>query len=163
MRVLRVHGAKPKYFHAVIGLNSRLDALQAAILRVKLPHLDAWSDARRAAADRYDALLAKVPGTVLPWRRPGAGQRHIFNQYVLRHPCRDAVMGTLRDAKVGCEIYYPRPLHLQQCFAYLGYRPGDLPHAEAAAVSSLAIPMFAELEPQQQQRVADMLLGERRT
>jgi dTDP-4-amino-4,6-dideoxygalactose transaminase len=155
MRVLRVHGSKPKYFHAVLGLNSRLDALQAAILRVKLPHLDAWSDARGRVADRYDTLLANLPDAVLPWRRPG--DRHIFNQYVIRHPRRDALMTALREVKIGCEIYYPRPLHLQECFAALGYKLGDLPHAEAAAATTFAVPMFPELEETQQQWVAEML------
>jgi dTDP-4-amino-4,6-dideoxygalactose transaminase len=155
MRVLRVHGAKPKYYHAVIGLNSRLDAIQAAILRVKLPHLEAWSDARGRAADRYDQLLKDLPGATLPWRRPA--DRHIFNQYIVRHPRRDALMAALRQAKIGCEIYYSRPLHLQECFSYLGYRAGDLPHAEAAAASTFAIPMFAEIQPEQQERVAETL------
>jgi dTDP-4-amino-4,6-dideoxygalactose transaminase len=157
MRVLRVHGAKPKYVHSAIGLNSRLDALQAAILRVKLPYLDAWSNARGQAADRYDALLARLPEAVLPWRR--AGDRHIFNQYVVRHPRRDAMMAAVRAAKIGTEIYYPRPLHLQECFAYLGYRNGDLPRSEAAAATTFAIPMFAELEASQQQSVAEVLVG----
>jgi dTDP-4-amino-4,6-dideoxygalactose transaminase len=156
MRVLRVHGAKPKYFHAVIGLNSRLDAMQAAILRVKLPHLEAWSEARGRAADRYDALLANLPEAVLPWRRPG--DRHIFNQYVVRHPRRDGLMAALREVKIGCEIYYPRPLHLQECFAYLGYKTGDLPHSEAAAATTFALPMFPEIETSQQEWVAQTLM-----
>jgi dTDP-4-amino-4,6-dideoxygalactose transaminase len=155
LRVLRVHGAKPKYFHALLGLNSRLDAIQAAILRVKLPHLEAWSDSRSRAADRYDGLLRSLPDATLPWRRPG--NRHIFNQYVVRHPRRNALMAALRAAKIACEIYYPRPLHLQECFAYLGYRSGDLPHAEAAAATSLALPMYAELETNQQEWVAETL------
>jgi dTDP-4-amino-4,6-dideoxygalactose transaminase len=155
MRVLRVHGSKPKYYHAVIGLNSRLDAIQAAILRVKLPHLDVWSEARGRAADRYDQLLKDLPEATLPWRRPG--DRHIFNQYIVRHPRRVTLMAALREAKIGCEIYYPRPLHLQECFSYLRYRVGDLPHAEAAAVSTFAIPIFAEIEPGQQMWVAETL------
>lgn len=155
MRVLRVHGAKPKYFHAVVGLNSRLDAIQAAILRVKLPHLESWSAARRQAAGRYDALLAGFPELTLPWRR--AGDQHIFNQYVVRHPRRDALMAALKDSKIGCEIYYPRPLHIQECFAYLGYKTGDLPQSEAAALSTFALPMFPEIEPEQQSRVVDTL------
>jgi dTDP-4-amino-4,6-dideoxygalactose transaminase len=155
IRLLRVHGARPKYFHPVVGLNSRLDAIQAAILRVKLPHLDAWSDARARAADRYDALLANLSDAVLPWRRPG--DRHIFNQYVLRHPRRDALMAALREAKIGCEIYYPRSLHLQECFADLAYKAGDLPHSETAAATSFAVPMFAEIEESQQERVAQTL------
>jgi dTDP-4-amino-4,6-dideoxygalactose transaminase len=155
MRVLRVHGAKPKYYHALVGLNSRLDALQAAILRVKLPHLDAWSDRRAQAAGRYDQLLADCPEVERPWRR--SGDRHIFNQYVIRHPRRDELMQALREARIGCEIYYPRPLHLQECFASLGYRAGDLPHAERAAQTTLAVPMFPELELTQQERVANVV------
>jgi dTDP-4-amino-4,6-dideoxygalactose transaminase len=157
MRVLRVHGARPKYFHGVVGLNSRLDAIQAAILRVKLPHLEAWSDARGRAADRYDALLADLTGAVLPWRRPG--DRHIFNQYIVRHPRRDALMAALREVKIGCEIYYPRPLHVQECFAPLGYKVGDLPHAEEAAATTFAVPMFPEIEVSQQEWVAQTLAG----
>jgi dTDP-4-amino-4,6-dideoxygalactose transaminase len=156
LRVLRVHGAKPKYFHAVIGLNSRLDAMQAAILRVKLPYLESWSEGRGRAADRYDALLTNLPDAELPWRRPG--DRHIFNQYVVRHPRRDVLMAGLREVKIGCEIYYPRPLHLQECFAYLGYKTGDLPHSETAAATTFALPMFPEIEPSQQEWVAQTLM-----
>lgn len=154
LRVLRVHGAKPKYFHSVVGFNSRLDALQAAVLRVKLPHLDGWSDGRGRAADRYDALLAGT-GVAAPWRRPG--DRHVFNQYVVLLQERDARMRKLKQAGIGCEIYYPRPLHLQECFASLGYRQGDLPHSERAAAQSLALPMFPELTAAQQERVAAVL------
>jgi len=157
IRTLRVHGAKPKYFHALIGLNSRLDALQAAILRVKLPLLNGWSQARRRAADRYDGLLKAIPDVILPVRRPG--DEHIFNQYVICHPKRDQIQAALKDASIGCEIYYPRPLHLQQCFAGLGYRPGDLPEAERAAQASLAVPMFPELEPAQQEHVRTAITG----
>jgi dTDP-4-amino-4,6-dideoxygalactose transaminase len=157
IRVLRVHGAMPKYFHAVIGLNSRLDAIQAAILRVKLPYLEKWSESRREVADRYENLLADLAEIVLPWRRRGPGERHIFNQYVVSHPRRDSLQTALRSAKIGCEIYYPRPLHLQECFGYLGYKSGDLPHAEKAAATTLALPMFSELELWQQQMVARTL------
>lgn len=158
-RVLRAHGSKPKYFHRVVGVNSRLDALQAAILGVKLPYLDSWSDARQQVADRYDALLGAKPECAAnlqaPWRRPG--DRHIFNQYVIRSPMRDALQAALKQAKIGCEIYYPMPMHLQECFADLGYRVGDLPQSEAAAQETLALPMFPEMEPGQQQRVVAVL------
>jgi dTDP-4-amino-4,6-dideoxygalactose transaminase len=148
LRVLRAHGSKPKYFHRVVGVNSRLDALQAAILRVKLPHLDSWSEGRVRVADRSDAELR---GVATPWRRPG--DRHIYNQYVVRTPKRDALMEALKQAKIGCEIYYPLPMHLQDCFADLGYRAGDLPEAEGAARETLALPMYPELTDEQQSRV----------
>jgi dTDP-4-amino-4,6-dideoxygalactose transaminase len=148
LRVLRAHGSKPKYFHRVVGVNSRLDALQAAILRVKLPHLDSWSEGRARVADRYDAELA---GVATPWRRPG--DRHIYNQYVVRTPQRDALMGALKQAKIGCEIYYPLPMHLQDCFADLGYQAGDLPESESAGQQTLALPMYPELTAAQQARV----------
>ncbi len=155
LRILRAHGSKPKYFHQLVGLNSRLDALQAAILRVKLPYLDHWTAGRQAAAARYDELLAPVNDgerLTLPWRR--GGDRHIFNQYVVRTPRRAALMAALKAAQIGCEIYYPRPMHLQECFANLGYRPGDLPASEAAANETLALPMYPEITPAQLQRVA---------
>jgi dTDP-4-amino-4,6-dideoxygalactose transaminase len=150
LRVLRAHGAKPKYFHQLVGLNSRLDALQAAILRVKLAYLDRWTEGRQVAAERYDELLTGMQLT-LPWRR--RGDRHIFNQYVVRTPRRDGLMAALKAAKIGCEIYYPRPMHLQECFKYLGYRAGDLPVSEAAANETLALPMYPEITPAQQERV----------
>jgi len=158
-RILRAHGSKPKYFHRVVGVNSRLDALQAAILGVKLPYLDTWSDARAQVADRYDALIGASPECAaklqVPWRRPG--DRHIFNQYVIRSSIRDLLQAALKQAKIGCEIYYPVPMHLQECFADLGYRVGDLPQSEAAALQTLALPMFPEMEPGQQERVVAVL------
>jgi dTDP-4-amino-4,6-dideoxygalactose transaminase len=154
VRCLREHGSVRRYEHLEIGFNSRLDALQAAILSVKLRHVDAWSDARAARAARYDELLraAGLAGTVtLPVVQPQS--RHVFHQYVLRAPRRDALRDHLRAAGIGCEIYYPIPLHLQPCFASLGYRAGTLPETERAAAEVLALPMYPELTDEQQERV----------
>jgi len=156
VRLLRNHGAAQKYFHERIGGNFRLDALQAAVLRVKLPHLAAWSDARRRNADRYDGLFreSKAAGRiVLPARRPGC--THIFNQYTIRVPNRDAVRAKLEAAGIGTEVYYPVPFHLQECFASLGHRRGDFPVAEAIASETLALPIYAELTEAQQAQVVE--------
>jgi dTDP-4-amino-4,6-dideoxygalactose transaminase len=140
---LRVHGSKTKYLHEVVGLNSRLDALQAAILRVKLRHLDAWSAARSPNADRYRELLA---GAVVVCPAPTDYQtRHIYNQFVLRVDRRDELREALSAAGVGTEVYYPVPLHLQPCFAYLGYKEGDFPVSEALARETVALPIYPEL------------------
>jgi dTDP-4-amino-4,6-dideoxygalactose transaminase len=154
MRLLRNHGAEPKYVHTRIGGNFRLDALQAAVLRVKLPHLEGWSDRRRANAARYGQLFAQAGLTgrvTLPVEPPGC--HHIFNQYVVRVPERDRVRAGLTEAGIGTEIYYPIPFHLQECFAGLGYRRGDFPEAEAAADSTLALPVYGELTAAQQAAV----------
>jgi dTDP-4-amino-4,6-dideoxygalactose transaminase len=162
MTCLRVHGMEPKYFHKHLGWNARLDALQAAILRVKLPYLERWIDARQEAAHRYDALIEDnylgqflSPPVVRPERR------HVFNQYVVRvaRGQRDALVHHLKSEKIGCEIYYPVPLHQQECLAYLGHGPGDFPASEEACRSVLALPMFPELEPEQQQRVIQSCAG----
>ncbi|NQT53231.1 DegT/DnrJ/EryC1/StrS family aminotransferase [bacterium] len=142
VRCLRTHGAKQRYYHDEIGFNSRLDALQAAILRVKLPHLDAWSDARAANAARYGTLFEGV-GVVTPVTRPEC--RHVYNQYTLRVANRDAVMDHLKANGIGCAIYYPVPLHRQTCYADLGYAEGSLPEAERAAAEVLSIPVYPEL------------------
>ena len=145
---LRVHGMEPKYHHHEVGFNSRLDALQAAVLRVKLRHLDAWTEGRRAVADQYAALfredgLDNLIG--LPTEAPG--HRHVYNQYVIRVPAdaRDALRAHLAARKVGSEIYYPIPLHLQTCFASLGHKAGDFPLSEAASLETIALPMYPEL------------------
>lgn len=154
LRLLRNHGAEPKYFHKRIGGNFRLDAIQAAVLRVKLPHLAAWSAKRRANADLYDRLFAEAGLTdrvTLP-PRP-ADREHIFNQYVIRVPDRDRVREHLTAAAIGTEIYYPVPFHLQECFASLGYREGEFPRAEAAARETLALPIYSELTEAQQREV----------
>jgi dTDP-4-amino-4,6-dideoxygalactose transaminase len=156
MEILRVHGGKPKYYHALIGGNFRIDELQAAVLNVKLPHLDSWSAARARNAAFYDAAFAALAlGSAVqtPVALPGA--RHIYNQYVIRARERDALRQFLAAAGVGTEIYYPVPLHLQQCFAYLGGRSGDFPHAERAAAETLALPIYPELTQTQLQYVVD--------
>ena len=152
LRKLRVHGAEKKYYHQTVGFNSRLDALQAAILRVKLPLLDGWSDARAANAARYNELLADA-NCVTPVARPDC--RHVYNQYTLRVPDRDAVLAGLKERDIGCAIYYPVPLHVQQCFASLGYKEGDLPVSEKAAAEVLSIPVYPELTADMQHYVAD--------
>ena len=150
MRVLRVHGGKPKYFHAVIGGNFRIDELQAAILRVKLKYLDGWTQGRQRNAAYYDAAFAKAglreslvtPHTI-------SGYRHIFNQYIVRARRRDELRRFLTERGIGTEIYYPVPLHLQKCFAYLGHAAGDFPHSERAADETLALPIYPELTQEQ--------------
>ncbi|MGC1387594.1 MAG: DegT/DnrJ/EryC1/StrS family aminotransferase [Steroidobacteraceae bacterium] len=150
MRVLRVHGGKPKYFHALIGGNFRIDELQAAVLRVKLKYLDGWTQARQRNAAFYDEAFERAglgPNLITP--RVVAGGRHIFNQYVVRVQRRDALRSFLSERGVGTEIYYPMPLHLQGCFAYLGHRSGDFPHSERAAAETLALPIYPELSEAQ--------------
>jgi len=147
MRVLRVHGGKPKYFHAVIGGNFRIDELQAAVLRVKLKYLDGWTEARQRNARFYDRAFAQhlpAPCVVTPPPAPARG-RHIYNQYVIRAERRDALREFLVKRQIGTEIYYPVPLHLQECFAYLGYRRGEMPQSERAAAETLALPIYPEL------------------
>ena len=158
VRLLRNHGAQPKYYHGLVGGNFRLDAIQAAVLRVKLPHLARWSEMRRVNADRYDALFREqgLEGTVTLPVRP-ADRTHIFNQYVVRVPERDRVRGELAALGIGTEIYYPVPLHLQACFAALGGLPGSRPEAEAAARDTLALPIYGELTPDQQATVVGAL------
>jgi dTDP-4-amino-4,6-dideoxygalactose transaminase len=145
---LRVHGMEPKYHHHEVGFNSRLDALQAAVLRVKLRHLDDWTEGRRSVAARYTELFHEEgldEMMTLPTEREG--NYHVFNQYVIRVPsdARDNLRAHLATRKVGSEIYYPIPLHLQVCFASLGHKPGDFPLAEAAANETIALPMYPEL------------------
>jgi dTDP-4-amino-4,6-dideoxygalactose transaminase len=147
MRVLRVHGGKPKYFHAVIGGNFRIDELQAAVLRVKLKYLDGWTQGRQRNAAYYDSAFADAAlGQQLCTPVAIEGGRHIFNQYVVRVQRRDALKQRLAERGIGTEIYYPVPLHLQACFAYLNYRAGDFPHSELAAQETLALPIYPELE-----------------
>jgi dTDP-4-amino-4,6-dideoxygalactose transaminase len=151
MRVLRVHGGKPKYFHAVIGGNFRIDELQAAVLRVKLKYLDGWTEARQRNARFYDHAFARqvpAPRVSTPQPAPAPG-RHIYNQYVVRVERRDALREFLAKRQIGTEIYYPVPLHLQECFAYLGYRRGEMPESERAAAETLALPIYPELSESQ--------------
>jgi dTDP-4-amino-4,6-dideoxygalactose transaminase len=159
LRLVRNHGAEPKYFHKFVGANFRLDALQAAVLRVKLPHLPAWTEARRCNAARYRDLFASlvVKGQVeLPVEPEGL--YHIYNQFVIRLADRDRVKAALDARKVGCEIYYPVPFHLQECFADLGYKKGAFPCAEAAADHTLALPIYGELTEAQQRYVVESIV-----
>ena len=173
MKTLRVHGSKPKYYHKEIGFNSRLDAIQAAILRVKLRHLEVWHEGRRENAEMYDGAFAAagaatsaVPLTAggFPLRtpQPPSGEAtHIYNQYVIRvpSPLRDSLRQHLQEQRIGTEIYYPVPLHLQECFAYLGYAQGDLPESESAAQESLALPIYPELSDEQLAHVAETVIA----
>jgi dTDP-4-amino-4,6-dideoxygalactose transaminase len=151
VRLLREHGSKPKYYHSLVGTNSRLDALQAAILRIKLRHLDRWSAKRAKNAALYDQLFEGARLT-RPYQDPRT--RHIYNQYVIRVPGRDDLRRHLTERGIGTEIYYPVPLHLQKCFASLGYREGDMPQSEAAAQEVLALPIYPELTEEQIRYVA---------
>jgi dTDP-4-amino-4,6-dideoxygalactose transaminase len=154
LRLLRNHGMQPKYYHHVIGGNFRLDALQAAVLRVKLPHLAAWTAGRQRNAARYRALVAEAGlGEIVTLPVDAPHRTHIYNQFVIRVPERDALKTHLDGAGIGTEIYYPVPFHLQRCYANLGYPPGAFPHAEAAARTSLALPVYPELTLGQQAEV----------
>ncbi len=146
LQVMRSHGSKPKYHHKVVGGNFRLDPLQAAILLVKLPHLEAWSEARRRHATIYDQAFAGSPIDA-PWISPDT--KSIYNQYVIRVPGRDELIAHLQAAQIGTEVYYPVPLHLQECFRNLGYKEGDLPESERAAREVLALPVYPELSREQ--------------
>lgn len=154
VRVLAAHGSAKKYCSEVLGTNSRLDAVQAAILRVKLERLDRWNDERRAVAAAYDARLEAV-------RTPFVihGARHVYHQYTVRYPKRDALAAALEDAGVGSNIYFPLPLHLQPCFAYLGYGKGDLPAAERASREVLSLPCFSGMTRPEVDRVVDAVNG----
>ena len=156
LRLLRAHGMEPRYYHKVVGINSRLDSFQAAILNVKLPHLDRWCQMRQSNAQRYAEMFtaAGLDG-VLTLPRCAPRRRHVWNQYVIRVPDgkRDALRQFLTEAKIGTEIYYPLGLHAQECFRYLGYGEGDLPETDRAAREVLALPIFPELTADEQQRV----------
>ncbi|MEJ7624435.1 MAG: DegT/DnrJ/EryC1/StrS family aminotransferase [Pyrinomonadaceae bacterium] len=156
---LRVHGTEERYYHKYVGLNSRLDGFQGAILRVKLPYLDEWTEKRRKNAEAYQTLFADA--ALLEFLTPPLeieGGRHIYNQFVVRVPGhRDALKKHLTDRGVGTDIYYPVPLHLQECFAYLGGQQGDLPEAEKAACETLALPIFPELRSAQIEYVVEMI------
>jgi dTDP-4-amino-4,6-dideoxygalactose transaminase len=147
--MLRDHGFKKRYYCEILGGNFRLDAIQAAVLRVKLRHLDLWTIARQRNAAAYRKCMPA--GVGLPDERPG---RHVYNQFVIRHSRRDALMQHLKEQGIGCEVYYPVPLHLQKCFETLGHRPGDFPVSEQASRESLALPIYPELTPEMIQRVA---------
>ena len=155
LRRLRVHGGAKQYFHDEVGYNSRLDALQAAILRAKLPHLAAWSAKRRANAAYYDASLRGLANVVTPPVDPA--NESIFNQYTIRVRDRDRLRQFLTDRQIGSSIYYPLPLHLQPCFAYLGYKRGACPEAERAADEVLSLPIYPELEERQLDEVTQAI------
>ncbi len=158
LKYLRNHGAHPKYYHKMIGGNFRLDALQAAVLNVKLKHLDDWTAARQKNADFYDQGI-KIRGLeqwiIPPVRKEG--YRHIFNQYILRAKRRDALIQFLKENQIGCEIYYPVTFNNQECFRYLGYKKGEFPIAEKAASETLAIPIYPELSTEQKEYVLDTI------
>jgi dTDP-4-amino-4,6-dideoxygalactose transaminase len=158
LEILRVHGGRPKYYHAYIGGNFRIDELQAAVLNIKFRHLDAWSAGRQRNAAFYDAAFAQARlGNAVQTPLTLPGGRHIYNQYVIRVRDRDALRAHLAACGVGTEIYYPVPLHLQQCFAYLECKAGDYPHSERAAAETLALPIYAELTETQLQYVVDIV------
>jgi dTDP-4-amino-4,6-dideoxygalactose transaminase len=154
LRHCRQHGMEPRYYHHFIGGNFRLDEMQAAILGVKLPHLDEWSAARRRVADNYRieferlGLTDRITLPAEPHREDGLTNHHIYHQYVVRTSRRDALRDHLARKEVGTAIYYPLALHEQECFRYLGYRAGDFPEAERAAHETLALPMYPELSPE---------------
>jgi len=165
IKALRNHGMEPRYFHKWIGGNFRLDAIQAAVLNVKLPHLDSWSAARREHAAFYreefkrTGLAAIITLPVEPYAQCGLVNHHIYNQFVIRAPKRDELRQHLQKNRIGSEIYYPLPLHLQECYAELGWREGDFPEAERAARESLALPIFPELTREQQAFVVETIRG----
>jgi dTDP-4-amino-4,6-dideoxygalactose transaminase len=158
LKILRVHGGEPKYFHSLIGGNFRLDELQAAVLNVKLKHLDDWTAARQRNAAFYDRAFALADlGRGVQTPLSPTGGRHIYNQYIIRVRDRDLLRQHLTASGVGTEIYYPVPLHQQKCFAYLGHRAGDFPESERAAEETLALPIFPELTETQLQYVVDTI------
>ena len=153
LRALRVHGSERRYYHDEVGLNGRLDTLQAAVLLVKFRHLDAWTAARRRNAERYTQLLSPISKLQTPISQPNCF--HVYNQYTLRTARRDALREYLTSAGIGSEVYYPVPLHLQKCFAALGHKPGDFPEAERAAAEVVSLPIFPELKIDQIDFVAE--------
>jgi dTDP-4-amino-4,6-dideoxygalactose transaminase len=163
IRALRNHGMEPRYFHKWIGGNFRIDAIQSAVLSVKLPHLDEWGAARRKNAARYrEGLIARGLDKVLtlpvdPWAGTGTENHHIYNQFIIRSTKRDALRKHLNDSGIGSEIYYPLPLHMQECFRDLGCREGDFPESERASRESLALPIYPELSPAQVDYVVEKI------
>lgn len=167
MKILRVHGGKPKYYHKMIGGNFRLDTIQAAVLNVKLNYLDQWTRRRQDNALRYEALFqqsglmpkgkVRLPEPV--HRESGTKHYHIYNQFVLRVERRDGLMDSLKQKGIGTEVYYPVPFHLQECFRYLGYKEGDFPESERAAKETVAIPIYPELTEAQQEEVVTAIQG----
>jgi len=159
IRLLRGHGSNPKYYHKLVGGNFRLDTLHAAVLRVKLRRLDDWSALRQQAASHYTMLFAQSSLADVAQTPRAVQSRHIYNQYVVRFDNRDGVRDHLKKHKIGCEVYYPLPMHLQECFACLGHRQGEFPESERAALTTLALPMFPELAAGQRERVVGSIAG----
>jgi dTDP-4-amino-4,6-dideoxygalactose transaminase len=159
LRLLRVHGSQPKYFHKQIGINSRLDTLQAAILLVKFKYLEKWTAERQRKAERYQLLFKDLLSSVKGFELPTIQyqNRHIFHQYVIRVPERNRLRQFLSEEGIGTDIYYPVPLHLQECYSFLRYQRGDLPNSEKAAEEVLALPIYPELTEDQQTAVADRI------
>ncbi|MDN4526106.1 DegT/DnrJ/EryC1/StrS family aminotransferase [Fictibacillus fluitans] len=157
MRVIRVHGSKPKYYHHILGYNSRLDELQAGILNVKFPHLNTWSEARREKAALYTELLNEKLGNLVVTPFVEEHNYHVFHQYTIQVPDRTGLQEYLKEKGVGSMIYYPKPLHLQPVFSELGYKEGDLPETEKAAEAVLSLPMFPELKREQQEYVVEQI------
>lgn len=155
LQILRCHGGEPRYYHPAVGINSRLDSLQAPILLAKFPFLDGWTNLRIANAAFYGEKLSGLPADRLKLPAQCIAGRHVFNQYTVRVANRDGVREKMSAAGVSTEIYYPLPLHLQECFAALGYRPGHLPASEEASAKVLSIPIDAELSGEEMERVAD--------
>ena len=160
VRSLRVHGSGKTYFHEEVGINSRLDAMQAAILRVRLRHLEEWSEERRIVAERYMLLFREkgLLGRITP-PAEDEGNRHVYHQYVVKAERRDELQAYLEDRGVVTRVYYPLPLHLQHCFSYLGYKEGDFPVSEKLADLVLALPIFPELLPEEQERTVEEIAG----
>ncbi len=159
VKLLRVHGSQPKYFHKSIGINSRLDTIQAAILLVKFKYLDKWTAERQKKAERYQALFQDLLSSIDGFRLPTVQNqnRHIFHQYVIRVPERDRLRQFLAQGGIGTDIYYPVPLHLQECYSFLKYRRGDLPNSEKASEEVLALPIYPELTEDQQCEVVNQI------
>lgn len=163
LRLCRQHGMEQRYYHHFIGGNFRIDAIQAAVLGIKLPHLDEWSAGRRAVAERYwreferRGLLDRVTPQAEPYRDSGLVNHHIYHQFVIRTAERDGLRDHLTKREIGTAIYYPVALHQQECFRYLGYREGDLPETERAVRETLALPIYPELTGEQQRYVADAI------
>jgi dTDP-4-amino-4,6-dideoxygalactose transaminase len=160
VRALRQYGSDQKYYHPELGFNSRLDTLQAVVLRAKLARLDAWNDDRRRAAKHYDELLRGLPGVVLPVTLEG--NEHVWHVYAVRVPGRDAVLASLHEAGIDAGVHYPVPIHLQGAFAHLGHSRGDFPEAERAADEMISLPIFPGILPAQQERVAEVLATARK-
>ncbi|HYT77369.1 MAG TPA: DegT/DnrJ/EryC1/StrS family aminotransferase [Vicinamibacterales bacterium] len=159
LTALRTHGSRKKYFHELIGFNSRLDALQAAVLRVKLPFLDRWSEGRQRNADLYRAQFAQLSVPITPMVPASYQTRHIYNQFVITTDRRDGLQAYLKDRGIGSEVYYPMPLHLQPCYAFLGHKPGDFPVSERLAAESLALPIHSDLAREDVEYVCQTIKG----